>query len=75
MMVEMDKIVHSISFIQLRGSIPLFWSQSATSLRPVPVLSKHEDDNMVAMSKHFARISHTYKPIVVVNLVVTLFSN
>lgn len=33
------------SFVQTRGSIPLFWSQNATALKPPPVLERGPQEN------------------------------
>jgi len=41
------------SYVITRGSIPLFWSQPPTSLRPTPVLERSEAENADAMRRHF----------------------
>ena len=50
------------SFIQVRGSIPFFWTQIPNPLRPKPdiVLDKNVDQNAVATRKHFARMLQKY---------------
>jgi hypothetical protein len=61
-----------ISFVQLRGSIPLFWSQNAQSRKPVPQLEKDEGENLSAMRRHFASLLARYgKPLVLISLVET----
>lgn len=57
------------SFVQIRGSVPLFWTQTAYALKPVPVIQHSPEDNYKACKKHFDRISSTYGDIQVVNLV------
>jgi len=42
------------SFVQLRGSIPLYWTQPANRLRPVPELKESEAANTTAMHRHFS---------------------
>ena len=57
------------SFLQMRGSIPLFFSQSPYSLKPVPVLQHSNETNFQACKKHLERISRSYGTIQIVNLV------
>lgn len=59
---------HVASFIQTRGSIPLFWSQSPWSLKPVPVLEHSDEDNALAVKKHFNIQRSHYGPVTAVNL-------
>ena len=46
------------SFVQVRGSIPFFWSQipNPLTVQPDIVLDKNIDQNAVATRKHFARL-------------------
>ncbi|CAJ2502821.1 Uu.00g102150.m01.CDS01 [Anthostomella pinea] len=57
------------SFVQVRGSIPLFFTQSPYSLKPLPVLQHSPDANFRAFKKHFDRMSKTYGSLQLVNLV------
>ncbi|KAI0433559.1 SacI homology domain-containing protein [Xylaria sp. FL1042] len=57
------------SFVQVRGSIPLFFTQSPYSLKPIPVLQHSSEANFRAFSKHFNRMSEKYGSIQLVNLV------
>lgn len=57
------------SFLQIRGSIPLFFTQSPYSIKPVPVLQHTDDTNRQACKKHFERLVQTYGSIQIVNLV------
>ena len=59
------------SFVQVRGSIPFFWSQVPNPLKPKPdiVLDRNVDQNAVATRKHFARMFQKYSsPLFVLNL-------
>ncbi|KAF6766085.1 inositol/phosphatidylinositol phosphatase [Ephemerocybe angulata] len=57
------------SFVQIRGSIPLFWSEINT-LRYKPDLQIMELDNTQSvMEKHLKKQTSTYGPIVAVNLI------
>lgn len=60
---------HVYSFLQIRGSIPLFFTQSAYSLKPVPTLQHSEEANQRACRKHFESLSRNYGSLQVVNLV------
>ncbi|KAI8085318.1 SacI homology domain-containing protein [Thamnidium elegans] len=63
-----DQANHVASFIQTRGSIPLFWSQSPYSLHPVPSLERTEEENESAFDKHFKVQEKLYGRQIVVNL-------
>ncbi|KAI7876524.1 hypothetical protein K492DRAFT_198421 [Lichtheimia hyalospora FSU 10163] len=63
-----DNIPHIASFVQTRGSIPLFWSQSPYSLHPVPVLERSEEENNLAFERHFTEQKKLYGPQIAVNL-------
>ncbi|KAF8253597.1 hypothetical protein K440DRAFT_648422 [Wilcoxina mikolae CBS 423.85] len=60
---------HVFSYLQIRGSIPLYFSQSPYSLRPRPVLLRSEDSNAAAMRLHFKNVRERYGNIHIVNLV------
>jgi hypothetical protein len=57
------------SFLQIRGSIPLFFSQSPYSFKPVPHLQKSSDTNFRAFKKHFTDLSARYGSLQVASLV------
>ncbi|XP_054783191.1 phosphoinositide phosphatase SAC2-like isoform X2 [Prosopis cineraria] len=62
------------SVVQIRGSIPLFWSQEASRLniKPDIILSK-EDHNFEATRLHFDNLVKRYgNPIIILNLIKTL---
>lgn len=61
------------SFVQVRGSIPLFWSQSSTltSMKPAPVLDRPVDQTLGITRLHFEDLKRRYGPQTVVNLAET----
>lgn len=52
---------HFNSLILLRGSIPLFWYQTGLNYRPPPVLSRTDEENQEAFSKHFLNLMKLYE--------------
>lgn len=77
-MVETEQILSSTdlersspiySFFQIRGSIPLFFTQTAYALKPIPVLQHSPEGNYDACKKHFDRLAKSYGALQVVNLV------
>ncbi|RUP50633.1 hypothetical protein BC936DRAFT_138303 [Jimgerdemannia flammicorona] len=65
---EREDMTHHASFVQTRGSIPLFWSQTPYGLHPVPVLERSEAENEIAFEHHFADQVAKYGPQVAINL-------
>jgi hypothetical protein len=63
----LDAPIHS--FVQIRGSIPVFFTQSPYSLKPIPVLQHSSDANLEASKRHFERLSKQYSSLQLVNLV------
>ncbi|KAK3946041.1 SacI homology domain-containing protein [Diplogelasinospora grovesii] len=57
------------SFVQIRGSFPLFFTQSPYSLKPAPVMQHSPDANYAALKKHFDRLRQQYGSLQIVNLV------
>ncbi|XP_050735136.1 phosphatidylinositide phosphatase SAC2-like isoform X2 [Eriocheir sinensis] len=55
--VETEQIVsyshHRVAFVQVRGSVPVFWSQPGYKYRPPPRLDKDATETAAAFSKHF----------------------
>lgn len=77
-MVETEQILSSsgweksssiYSFLQIRGSIPLFFTQTAYALKPVPVLQHSEETNYRACKLHFESLLRNYSALQIVNLV------
>ncbi|KAM0557184.1 hypothetical protein ACHAPJ_005447 [Fusarium lateritium] len=57
------------SFLQVRGSIPLFFTQSPYSFKPVPIRQHSEEANQAACRRHFESLSRNYGQLQIVNLV------
>ena len=57
------------SFTQIRGSIPLFFSQSPFSFKPIPVLQHSFERNHKALGLHFSNIVSRYGDAQIVLLV------
>nr|XP_024214319.1 phosphatidylinositide phosphatase SAC2 isoform X3 [Halyomorpha halys] len=70
--VETEQILsnssHTVSFVQVRGSVPLFWSQPGFKYRPPPRIDKGEGETKLAFEKHMkSEIAH-YGPVCIINL-------
>lgn len=59
-MTRGENEAHICSFLQIRGSIPLFWSQSPYSLKPVPILERGGGENLDSVIKHLASLCYDY---------------
>lgn len=57
------------SFLQVRGSIPVFFTQSPYSLKPTPIFQHSDDANLLALKKHFDRLQKQYGSVQIANLV------
>jgi hypothetical protein len=57
------------SFLQIRGSIPLFFSQSPYSFKPVPQLQQSAETNFLAFEKHLSNLSARYGSLQMASLV------
>ncbi|KAJ1309598.1 hypothetical protein OPQ81_006371 [Rhizoctonia solani] len=63
------------SYIQIRGSIPLFWSQPGLALKPPPKLDRTVEEALAPARQHFQSCSRTCtsdsksSPVMCVNLV------
>lgn len=65
-----DSGIRVASYVQLRGSIPLFWSQKPNlKYNPPIVVSPEEAESLEAGRKHFAELTQSYGKIKVVNLI------
>ncbi|XP_020298278.1 phosphatidylinositide phosphatase SAC2 isoform X2 [Pseudomyrmex gracilis] len=71
--VETEQLVwyhdHQVSFVQVRGSVPVYWSQPGYKYKPPPRIDKDEVETQVAFEKHFGEELALYGPICIVNLV------
>ncbi|RVE44068.1 hypothetical protein evm_011305 [Chilo suppressalis] len=61
--------IHRASFVQVRGSVPIFWSQPDLKFRPPPRLDRSEEESHTAFKKHFQEELNLYKQVCIVNLV------
>ncbi|KAF9014086.1 SacI homology domain-containing protein [Cyathus striatus] len=70
MRVNVEGIENIFSYIQIRGSIPLYWTQGGYGLKPPPVLAsdRTHQQNLDAMKKHLNRTIPQYGPHTIVNL-------
>ncbi|KAG0321147.1 hypothetical protein BGZ99_004090 [Dissophora globulifera] len=64
-----DDSDHQVSFVQTRGSIPLFWSQSPYRLKPIPILERSEQENEEGFKKHIDSLINQYGRQILINLV------
>ncbi|KAJ9656783.1 hypothetical protein H2201_008435 [Coniosporium apollinis] len=59
----------TFSFTQYRGSIPLFFSQSPFSFKPMPTLHGSQGTNTLAFRQHFSNLASRYGGIACASLV------
>lgn len=59
----------TFSFLQVRGSIPVFFTQSPYSLKPTPVFQHSDEANFQALKKHFDKLHQHYGSLQIANLV------
>uniref|UniRef100_A0A674NPJ8 Inositol polyphosphate-5-phosphatase F n=1 Tax=Takifugu rubripes TaxID=31033 RepID=A0A674NPJ8_TAKRU len=71
--VETEQLIHvhnhTLSFVQTRGSVPVFWSQAGYRYNPRPRLEKEEKQTIPFFSAHFEQQIQLYKTLVIINLV------
>ncbi|XP_019358461.1 PREDICTED: phosphatidylinositide phosphatase SAC2 [Gavialis gangeticus] len=71
--VETEQLIHvhnhTLSFIQTRGSVPVFWSQVGYRYNPRPRLDKSEKETVSYFRAHFEEQLKIYKKEVIINLV------
>ncbi|KAJ8418269.1 hypothetical protein AAFF_G00139780 [Aldrovandia affinis] len=60
---------HTLSFVQTRGSVPVFWSQAGYRYNPRPRLEKGEKETATYFAAHFEEQLKIYKKQVIINLV------
>uniref|UniRef100_A0A1I7UZT1 SAC domain-containing protein n=1 Tax=Caenorhabditis tropicalis TaxID=1561998 RepID=A0A1I7UZT1_9PELO len=61
---------HELSFVQCRGSIPVFWSQRGFKYRPPLIINRSLEDTQEVFEEHFRRLkAHYDTPLVAVSLV------
>ncbi|KFH65827.1 hypothetical protein MVEG_07930 [Podila verticillata NRRL 6337] len=64
-----DDSDHQVSFVQTRGSIPLFWSQSPYRLKPIPIMERTDLENIEGFKKHVDTMLNTYGRQIFISLV------
>ncbi|XP_018605107.1 phosphatidylinositide phosphatase SAC2 [Scleropages formosus] len=71
--VETEQLIHvhnhTLSFVQARGSVPVFWSQAGYRYNPRPRLDKGEKETVPYFTAHFEEQLRIYKKQVIINLV------
>ncbi|XP_056252163.1 phosphatidylinositide phosphatase SAC2 isoform X1 [Seriola aureovittata] len=71
--VETEQLIHvhshTLSFVQTRGSVPVFWSQAGYRYNPRPRVEKGEKETMSYFAAHFEEQLKLYKKQVIINLV------
>ena len=76
--VETEQLLHcsvddpdakSFSFTQVRGSVPLYFSQSPYSFKPTPILHHSAETNQVAFRRHFQMLQDRYGTVQVALLI------
>lgn len=65
---EREGVEHVGAFVQTRGSIPVYWSQSPWALKPPPVLERTPEESQRAMKQHLDGMKQRYGRLVLVNL-------
>lgn len=70
MRVEREGKDNIFAYVQIRGSIPLYWTQTGYGLKPPPLLAadRTQAQNLDAIGKHFRRTVPVYGPHTIVNL-------
>ncbi|KAI1285280.1 Phosphatidylinositol-3-phosphatase SAC1 [Halotydeus destructor] len=71
--VETEQIVehngHCSSFVQVRGSIPIYWSQMPTLMyKPKPVPTPNQN-HLEGFKKHMESLIQHYGPVIMLNLI------
>lgn len=66
---DWDPAKKTYSLVQLRGSIPLLFSQTPYSFKPIPVMFGSEATNHTAFKKHFSKVTARYGDVYAASLV------
>ncbi|KAJ7325270.1 hypothetical protein JRQ81_018290 [Phrynocephalus forsythii] len=71
--VETEQLIHvhnhTLSFVQTRGSVPVFWSQVGYRYNPRPRLDKSEKETIPYFRAHFEEQLKIYTKQIIINLV------
>ncbi|TFK42309.1 SacI homology domain-containing protein [Crucibulum laeve] len=70
MRVEREGKENIFSYVQIRGSIPLYWTQTGYGLKPPPLLAvdRTHAQNLDVLKRHFRRTVPQYGPHTIINL-------
>ncbi|KAG6820642.1 hypothetical protein H0H93_013841 [Arthromyces matolae] len=70
MRVERLGVENIFAYVQLRGSIPLFWTQTGYGLKPPPLLAtdRTHTQNLDMLKRHFDKTVALYGPHAILNL-------
>ncbi|KAJ3043130.1 inositol polyphosphate 5-phosphatase [Rhizophlyctis rosea] len=60
--------VFNFSFVQIRGSVPLFWEQTGVQMTHKVAISRGPESTLPAARKHFEELKERYERIHIVNL-------
>ncbi|CAI4222193.1 unnamed protein product [Auanema sp. JU1783] len=61
---------HHLSYVQIRGSVPLFWSQKGLKYRPPLSIDKSTEESLPVFEKHISELVSIYgSNLILVNLV------
>ncbi|KAF9579802.1 hypothetical protein BGW38_003792 [Lunasporangiospora selenospora] len=60
---------HQVSFVQTRGSIPVFWAQSPYRLKPIPIIERTDLENEIGFKKHIDSLLAQYGRQIFISLV------
>uniref|UniRef100_A0A2M4A9F2 Putative phosphoinositide phosphatase n=1 Tax=Anopheles triannulatus TaxID=58253 RepID=A0A2M4A9F2_9DIPT len=71
--VETEQVLslrqHQISFTQVRGSVPVYWSQPGYKYRPPPRIDQDDETTQAAFRRHFDGELAIYQSVCIINLV------
>lgn len=69
--VETEQIIHHrnnlVSYVQIRGSVPLRWEQSGYKYTPIPKILNDENQQAYFL-KHFEKLKMSYPHLIIYNL-------
>ncbi|CAH8527190.1 unnamed protein product [Heterobilharzia americana] len=65
---NIDQFPHTVAFLQCRGSVPLYWSQTGLVYNPPILLEKTQEENQEAFNKYWSKHFQEYERILIVNL-------
>jgi hypothetical protein len=58
-----------MSYLQVRGSLPIYFSQSPFNLQPVPKLAKSKEATVTVFNKHFNNLQKSFGEVAGISLV------